>query len=94
MKATHHVICLGATDLALGAAIFCSLTNGGGKLEIFSYREKFGFITMLTILAAAKNFAIKPKTKDIYTATKVLYKITVSCASATTRLTHHYSIVT
>ena len=33
---------LGATDSALPAAIFCSLTSGVQKLEIFSYTKKFG----------------------------------------------------
>ena len=57
-----YVICLGATDFSLPAAIFCSLTNGVQKLQIFSYREKFGLV-MLTILAAAKKFAMKLKLK-------------------------------
>ena len=63
MKATHYVICMGATDFTLPAAIFCSLKNGVQKLEISSYRENFGF--MLTILAAAKNFALKLKLKAL-----------------------------
>ena len=53
---------LGATDSALPAAIFCSLTSGVQKLEIFSYTKKFGLV-MLTILAAAKNFAFTHKLK-------------------------------
>ena len=48
---------LDATDFALPAAIFYSLTSGVQKLEIFSYTKKFGLF-MLTILAAAKNFAM------------------------------------
>ena len=57
VKATHNVMRVGAIDFALPAAIFCSLTSGVQKLEIFSYTIKFGLI-MLTILAAAKNFGI------------------------------------
>ena len=57
-----YVICLGATDFALPTAVFCSLTNGVQKLEIFCYTEKFGLV-MFTILAAAKNFAVKLKLK-------------------------------
>ena len=59
MKATHilYVMRLGATDFALPAAIFCSLTSGVQKLEIFSYTKKFGLV-MLTILAGATNFAM------------------------------------
>ena len=48
---------LGATDFALSVAIFFSLASGVQKLEIFSYTIKFGLV-MLTILAAAKNFAM------------------------------------
>ena len=48
---------LGAIDFALSAAIFCSLTSGVQKLEIFSYTKKFGLV-MLTVLAGAKNFAM------------------------------------
>ena len=51
---------LGATDFALPAAIFCSLTSGVQKLEIFSYTKKFGLI-MLAILAAAKRFGMSHK---------------------------------
>ena len=51
---------LGATDLALPAAIFCSLKSGVQKLDIFSYTKKFGLV-MLTILAAAKDFAMSHK---------------------------------
>ena len=55
---------LGATDFVLPAAIFCSLTSGVQKLEIFSYTEKFGLV-MLTVHAAAKNFAMKLKLKTL-----------------------------
>ena len=51
---------LGVTDFALPAAIFCSLTNGVQKLEIFNYTTKFGLV-MLTIFAAVKHFAMKLK---------------------------------
>ena len=54
---------LGATDFALPAAIFCSLTSGVQKLEIFNYTIKFGLV-MLTILAAAKNFAMSHRNKN------------------------------
>ena len=59
MKATHilYDMRLGAIDFALPAAIFCSLTSGIQKLEIFSYTNKFG-LTMLTILVEAKNFVM------------------------------------
>ena len=57
VKAPHIVMGLGATDFTLPAAIFCSLTSGVQKLEIFSYTKKFGLV-MLTILAVAKNFAM------------------------------------
>ena len=54
---------LGATDFALPATIFCSLTSGVQKLEIFNYTIKFGLV-MLTILAAAKNFAMSHRNKN------------------------------
>ena len=53
---------LDATDFALPAAIFCSLTSGVQKLEIFSCTKRFGLV-MLTILAGAKNFAVTQKLK-------------------------------
>ena len=46
---------LGATDFALPAAIFCSLTSGVQKLETFNYTKKFGLVR-LTVFAGAKNF--------------------------------------
>ena len=68
---------LGATDFALPAAIFCSLTSGVQKSEIFSYTIKFGLV-MLTILAATKNFAMshtndnfKPLMKQLNRFTKL-----------------------
>ena len=78
VKATYIRHLSGRFQFALSAAIFCSSTNGGQKLEIFSYTEKFGLF-MLTILAAAKNLAIKLKLQDIYEATKSLYKIFCCC---------------
>ena len=57
-----YIICLGATVFALHAAIFCSLTNGVHKLQKCSYEEKFRLVK-LTILAAAKHFAMKLKLK-------------------------------
>ena len=56
--------CLGATDFALPAAIFCSLTSGVQKLEIFSYTKKFGLV-MLTILAGGKNLLCHTETKTL-----------------------------
>ena len=55
-------MCFGATDFALPAAMFCSLTNGVQKLEIFRCTKRFGLV-MLTILAVAKIFAIKLELK-------------------------------
>ena len=68
-------MCLGATDFALPAAIFRSLTSGVQKLEIFSYTEKFGLV-MLTILAAAKKFAMSPRNKNFKPFMKQLNRFT------------------
>ena len=53
-------MCLGATDIALPAAIFCSLTNGVQNFEILNYTKEFA-LGLLSIFAAAKNFALKLK---------------------------------
>ena len=58
------------TDFALPAVVFCSLTSGIQKSNIFSYTEKFGLV-MLTILAAAKNFAMKLFVKQLNCFTKL-----------------------
>ena len=80
---------LSATDFALPAAIFCSFTSGIQKLVIFGDIEKFELV-MLTILAAAKNFAVKLKTYKTFI--KLLYKITVSGAAAAARSTNDYDV--
>ena len=68
---THLVICLGATDFALPAAISCSLTKGVQKLEIFTCTEKFGLV-ILTILVAAKNFVMSLRNKNFKAFVKQL----------------------
>ena len=85
---------LGATDFALPAAIFCSLTSGVQKLEIFSYTKKFGLV-MLTILAGTKNFATSHRNENFKPFMKQLNRFTklqFSGAAAAARPTHHYDV--
>ena len=88
-----YVICLGATDFSLPAAIFCSLTNGVQKLQIFSYREKFGLV-MFTILAAAKHFAMKLKLKSFMKQLNRFTKLQSRVLQMQPVPKHYYNMVT
>ena len=85
-------MCLGATDFALPAAVFCSLTNGVQKLEIFSYTEKFGLV-ILAILSAVKNIAMILKLKTFIKQVNRFAKL-VSGTAAAACPTHYYNVGT